>query len=64
MCICFATNAQQHEVTDYIDVINERALNIATKLDINDSEKKELLGIIIKQYDYPLFVPMLKKGYI
>jgi hypothetical protein len=50
MCICFATNAQQHKVTDYIDVINERALNIASKLDINDSEKKELLGIITKQY--------------
>lgn len=49
MCICFA-NAQQHEVTDYINDINKQALNIATKLDINDSEKKELLGIIIKQY--------------
>lgn len=50
MSVSFLANAQQHEVTDYIDNINERALHIVSKLDVKDSEKKELVGIIVKQY--------------
>lgn len=48
--ICFATNAQQHEVTDYIVDINERASNIVSKLEVNDADKKELESILIKEY--------------
>ena len=50
MCICYNTNAQQHEVTDYITDINERALHIVAKLDVNESDKKEIQTIIVKQY--------------
>ena len=50
LCIGFVTNAQQHEVKDYINDINERAATIVSKLDINNPDKKELEAIIIKQY--------------
>lgn len=50
MCICFTANAQQHEVTDYIDDLNERTLNIVAKLEVNNSEKKELETIVRNQY--------------
>lgn len=50
MCICFVANAQQHEVTDYIVNINERASKIVSNLDVNDSDKREIESIIIKQY--------------
>lgn len=50
MCACFVTHAQQHEVTDYINDINERASNIVAQLDINDPDKKEVEAIILKQY--------------
>lgn len=48
--IGFAGNAQQHEVTDYIDNINERAINVVSKLDVSKSDKKELETIVRKQY--------------
>lgn len=50
MCICFTANAQQHEVTDYIDDLNERTLNIVAKLEVNNSDKKELETIVRNQY--------------
>lgn len=50
MCICFVANAQQHEVKDYINDIDERASAIVSQLDINDADKKEIKVIIVKQY--------------
>lgn len=50
MCIGFVANAQQHEVKDYINDINERAATIVSKLDINDADKKEIKAIVLKQY--------------
>lgn len=50
LCICFAAHAQQHEVTDYINDINERATNVVSKLDVSESDKKELETIVRKQY--------------
>ncbi|GGA69466.1 hypothetical protein GCM10008015_07760 [Flavobacterium palustre] len=50
MCICFVANAQQHEVKDYINDIDERASAIVSQLDINDADKKEIKGIVLKQY--------------
>ncbi|AOZ99230.1 DUF3826 domain-containing protein [Flavobacterium commune] len=50
MCIGFVATAQQHEVKDYINDINERAATIVSKLDINDADKKEVKTIVLKQY--------------
>lgn len=50
MCICFVANAQQHEVKDYINDIDERASAIVSQLDINDADKNEIKVIIVKQY--------------
>ena len=50
LCIGFVANAQQHEVTDYIDDLNERTLNIVAKLEVNNSDKKELETIVRNQY--------------
>lgn len=48
--IGFAGYAQQHEVTDYIADINERAINVVSKLEVSKSDRKELETIVRKQY--------------
>lgn len=50
MCIGLVANAQQHEVKDYINNIDERASAIVAQLDINDTDKKEIKAIVLKQY--------------
>ena len=47
---CFATRAQQHEVTDYIDDIDVRASNVVAQLDINSTDKKKIKAIVVNQY--------------
>ena len=47
---CFATRAQQHEVTDYIDDIDVRASNVVSQLDINSTDKKKIKAIVVNQY--------------
>ena len=46
----FATRAQQHEVTDYIDDIDVRASNVVAQLDINNNDKKKIKAIVVNQY--------------
>lgn len=50
LCFGFAGYAQQHEVTDYIADINERAINVVSKLDVSKSDRKELETVVRKQY--------------
>ena len=47
---CFATRAQQHEVTNYIDDIDLRASNVVAQLDINNTDKKKIKAIVVNQY--------------
>ena len=47
---CFATRAQQHEVTNYIDDIDLRASNVVAQLDINSTDKKKIKAIVVNQY--------------
>ena len=47
---CFATRAQQHEVTNYIDDIDVRASNVVAQLDINSTDKKKIKAIVVNQY--------------
>lgn len=50
---CFATRAQQHEVTNYIDDIDDidlRASNVVAQLDINSTDKKKIKAIVVNQY--------------
>ena len=50
LCFGFAGYSQQHEVTDYIADINERAINVVSKLDVSKSDRKELETVVRKQY--------------
>ena len=50
VCIGFGANAQQHEATDYIDNIDDRATSIVNKLELKKSDKDKVKTIIVKQY--------------